>query len=181
MTPLLAHLTFANPTLVFDAEGLFFVGIAAGIGCYRFSRRPRTSGNRALVVGLGAVTVACLLVASSLPFFVGQTIHRPSSSAQVVFVTPQAGDTLHATDGSIAVELRLDGGSIVPGSSLHLVPNEGHIHLYLDSALVQMIGGLHANVSAGPGTHTLRAEFVALDHGPFRPPVMAEVTFQVAG
>jgi hypothetical protein len=29
------------------------------------------------------------------------------------------------------------------------------------------------------GTHTLRAEFVALDHGPFRPPVIAEVTFAV--
>ena len=58
----------------------------------------------------------------------------------------------------------------MPGSSLHLVPNEGHIHLYLDGTLVQMIGGLHAIVTASPGTHTLRAEFVALDHGPFRPP-----------
>jgi hypothetical protein len=181
LASLLAHLTFANPTLVFVAEGLFFVGIAAGIGCYRISRRPRTSGNRASIVGLGVVTVGCLLVASSLPFFVGQTIHRPSSTAQIAFVTPRAGETLHGTAGSIQVELKLDGGTIVPGSSLHLVPNEGHVHLYLDGALVQMIGGLHADVAASPGTHTLRAEFVALDHGPFRPPVMAEVTFQVAG
>ena len=179
MTSILAHLTFANPTLVFVAEGLFFVGIAAGIGCYRLSRRPRTSGNRAFIVGLGAVTVACLLVASSLPFFVGQTLHRPSSSAQIAFVTPRAGETLRETGGSVQVELRLDGGTIVPGSTLHLVPNEGHVHLYLDGTLVQMIGGLHASVAASPGTHTLRAEFVALDHGPFRPPVTAEVTFQV--
>ena len=62
MTPLLAHLTFARPGLVFVAEGLFFVGIAAGIGCYRFSRRrPRTGRSRTLTVGLGVLTAACLL------------------------------------------------------------------------------------------------------------------------
>lgn len=178
---MLAHLTFARPGLVFLAEGLFFVGIAAGIGCYRFGRRPRTGSNRTVAVGLGVLTAACLLVASALPFFFGESISRPSSSAQISFVSPRTGESIQGAPGSVQVELKLDGGTIVPGSSLHLVPNEGHVHLYLDGTLVQMIGGLHAIVAASPGTHTLRAEFVALDHGPFRPPVVAEVSFQVIG
>ena len=43
--------------------------------------------------------------------------------------------------------------------------------------------GSHPSVpgrlSVSPGRHTLRAEFVASDHGPFRPPVLTEVTFEV--
>jgi hypothetical protein len=35
----------------------------------------------------------------------------------------------------VRVELRLEGGKIVPISSLRLVANEGHIHLYLDGSL----------------------------------------------
>jgi hypothetical protein len=176
---MLAHLTFARPGLVFVAEGLFFVGVAAGIGCYRFSRRRRTGRNRTVMVGLGVMTAGCLMVASALPFFFGQAITRPSSSAHISFVSPVQGQTIHGAGTSIEVELKLDGGIIVPGSSLHLVPNEGHIHLYLDGTLVQMIGGLHASLSASPGSHTLRADFVALDHGPFKPPVTTQVTFQV--
>ena len=72
---------------------------------------------------------------------------------------------------TVSVELRLDGGTIVPITSLHLVPNEGHIHLYLDDALLSMTG-LDTQIIVLPGTHTLRAEFVAVDHGPFRPPVV---------
>jgi hypothetical protein len=30
-----------------------------------------------------------------------------------------------------------------------------------------------------PGTHVLRVEFVALDHGSFNPPVFAQVAFEV--
>ena len=176
---LIAHLTSANPVLVFVAEGLFFVGVAAGIAGYRLYRRPRTGRTRALIVGLGAITVACLLVASALPFFAGQSIGRPSSSARLAFVSPQPGDTLPGPRASVPVELTLDGGTIVPGSSLHLIPNEGHIHLYLDGGLVQMTTDLSTVVMVPSGTHTLRAEFVALDHGPFRPPVIVEVTFAV--
>ena len=70
------------------------------------------------------------------------------------------------------------GGTVVPTTSLRLVPNEGHIHLYLDGSIVAMTG-LQTSLSVSPGTHTLRAEFVASDHGPFRPPVLVEVTFAV--
>ena len=36
-----------------------------------------------------------------------------------------------------------------------------------------------AQIDVSPGGHTLRTDFVATDHGPFRPPVTASVTFEV--
>jgi len=48
-----------------------------------------------------------------------------------------------------------------------LVPNEGHIHLYLDGSLMSMTTGLDAQIAASPGLHELRAEFVAVDRGRF--------------
>jgi hypothetical protein len=83
------------------------------------------------------------------------------------------------TPASIQVDLRLDGGNVVGFSSLRLVPNEGHIHLYLDGSLVSMTTGLDAQIAATPGQHELRAEFVAVDHGPFAPRVVATATFSV--
>jgi hypothetical protein len=53
------------------------------------------------------------------------------------------------------------------------------IHLYLDGSLVSMTTGLDAEIVAPPGQHELRAEFVAVDHGPFQPRVVRTVTFSV--
>lgn len=68
-----------------------------------------------------------------------------------------------------------------PFTSLRLLPDAGHIHLYLDRSLVSMTTGLDAQIAASPGQHELRAEFVAVDHGPFQPRVVATVTFSVRG
>jgi len=71
------------------------------------------------------------------------------------------------------------GGTITPVTSFHLLPNKGHVHLYLDGSLESMTGRLDTRIPAPPGTHTLRVEFVAMDHQPFHPRVTAEVTFEV--
>jgi len=77
------------------------------------------------------------------------------------------------------VRFRLIGGKIVSFTSTRLVPNEGHIHLFLDGALVSMSHSLAKDLQVTPGVHRLQAEFVALDHGPFNPRVQAFVEFQV--
>lgn len=68
----------------------------------------------------------------------------------------------------------------MPLTSIHLVANEGHIHLYVDCDFVSMTG-LVSSITIPPGEHTLRAEFVAIDHGPFHPRVLASVQFLVRG
>jgi hypothetical protein len=176
----LAHLTFASPALVFTAEGLFLVGIAAAIGSYYVTRRPMSRAPRALRYGLAALSALCFLTASALPFLVGpDAIRRPSSTARLAFVEPRPGEVFTGAPATIGVELRLDGGTIVATSSTSVVANEGHIHLFLDGRLVQMTGGLSTDIVVSPGAHTLRAEFVAADHGPFRPDVTTDVTFRV--
>jgi hypothetical protein len=78
------------------------------------------------------------------------------------------------------VRLRLVGGRIVPFTSTRLAPNRGHVHLFLDGALVSMSLTLVKTLDVEPGRHVLLAEFVAADHGPFDLRVRTSVTFQVA-
>ena len=64
-------------------------------------------------------------------------------------------------------------------TSAHLVPDRGHVHLFLDGNLLTMLYGTSTTTYAYPGAHRLSAEFVAVDHGPFEPPVRAAVAFRV--
>ena len=177
---MLAHLTFASPALVFTAEGLFLTGTGAAIGCYYVTRRPPARGARAARYGLAALCGLCLVTASILPFLAGpDAIRRPSSTARLSFLEPTPNQVFTGTPATVDVELQLDGGTIVAGSSTTVVANEGHIHLFLDGKLVQMTGSLSTDLVAPPGTHTVRAEFVAADHGPFHPDVTTDVTFRV--
>jgi hypothetical protein len=179
---LLAHAGIPGPA-PFIAMGLFFVGMGAGYGAWWFHAHPRASFPRAPAITLGVVAGACFVVGTIFPLLLGArpSLGRPSTTGQLEIVSPAQGEVFRGDPASIPVELRLEGAKIVPFSSLHLVPNEGHIHLYLDGSLVSMTTGLTAQVSASPGQHELRAEFVAVDHGPFDPRVVETVTFSVYG
>ena len=129
----------------------------------------------------GGVAVACLVLAVVLPPIISPEISsaRPSSDARVAFVSPRPGQVFHGDPAEVPVSLRLTGGRIVSFTSNKLVPNEGHIHLYLDGALILMSYKLQGRVGILPGSHSLRAEYVAVDHAPFNPPVLARVRFRV--
>jgi hypothetical protein len=135
---------------------------------------------RAGAIGIGAVAVVCLVLGTLLPLLLGArpSLTRPSTTARLTFLSPSPGAVLPGDAGPIHVVLRLDGGRVVPSTSLRLVPNEGHIHLWLDS-LVAMATGLDAEITVQPGAHRLVAEFVAVDHGPFDPRVLTTVDFSV--
>jgi len=80
----------------------------------------------------------------------------------------------------LEVVMRLTGGTIVQTTTTNIQPNTGHIHLSVDGRLVSMTYGVLQPLdlsSLKPGTHTLTAQFVAADHGPFDPPVVATATF----
>ena len=162
------------------AVGLFFTGMGAAAGSFWFSHHESRAVRRAAGIGLGVVAVGCFGVATAFPFLIHlhPQLFRPASSARLEIVSPAANQEFRGDPATIPIQLRLDGGTIVPFSSTRLVPNEGHIHVYLDGRLVSMTG-LEEAIDASPGTHTLRAEFVAADHGPFSPRVTATVTFEV--
>jgi hypothetical protein len=175
---LITHAAFPAP-VVFTSEGLFFAGIGAAIAAYWVAHHREGTAGRVAVVGLGLAAVGCLGVATVLPFIIGPgSLSRPSSTGRLVIESPRPGDIFQGDPATVAVSLGLSDATIVPVTTIHVVPNQGHIHLYLDGSIVAMTG-LKTSLPVSPGTHTLRAEFVASDHGPFRPPVTAEVTFEV--
>ena len=105
---------------------------------------------------------------------------RPATKARLAIVTPESGAVVPAPGGSVHVRMRVAGGRLVPESVLRNRPDEGHVHVYLDGRLAAMVSTLDATLlNVAPGRHVVTAEFVAADHGPFRPPVTASVTFDV--
>lgn len=106
---------------------------------------------------------------------------RPASTATINLTRPTAGQVVNGNE--LEVVMTLPGGTIIDTSSTTLTPDTGHIHLSLDGKLVSMTYGLVQVLdlrSLTPGVHTLEAEFVAADHGPFDPRVIATVTFTKA-
>ncbi len=131
----------------------------------------------AVVLGAAACSKGSASTGGS-PSSSGAPSPRPSSTAQLTLLSPTNGEVIHGT--SVSVKVKLIDATIVPATSAHVVPNEGHLHVYLDNQLAAMnfqLDGAIPNVS--PGAHILRVEFVASDHAPFDPRVIVQVTFQV--
>jgi hypothetical protein len=181
-------------TLLFLADGArtpvdqgvaTFLFLGAAIFAFVGLQRLRGRSFRHLPRGAGWVSVALAASALVLAVVLSPVIRpnasptRPSSSARLRFLSPQPGESFRGKPASVPVRLELVGGRIVPFTSTRLESNEGHIHLFLDGALVSMTLVLTRSLDVEPGRHVLQAEFVAADHGPFDPPVRTSVAFQV--
>jgi hypothetical protein len=103
---------------------------------------------------------------------------RPSSPAVLTFVSPTANEVVTGT--TLHVALTLQNATIVPATTTNISPTTGHIHLYVDNALVSMNYQLTQELPVHPGTYVMYAEFVAADHAPFDPRVKTpEIIFTV--
>jgi hypothetical protein len=103
---------------------------------------------------------------------------RPSTDATLAILSPKNGATIQGS--SVPLRLSLKGGTIAATASTELVPDEGHLHVVLDDRLISMTSDLDSVIDdVAPGTHLLKVEFVANDHAPFDPRVIAAVSFEV--
>jgi hypothetical protein len=103
---------------------------------------------------------------------------RPASPAKLKIVNPKDGQLVRGT--TVEMKVSLADAKIVPATSANIVPDEGHLHVILDDQLISMTGDttqLLSNLT--PGQHLLKVEFVASDHAPFDPRVIAAVAFEV--
>jgi hypothetical protein len=164
-------------TFLFLAAFLFGLIAVQRLRDRGFHVLPKAAGW--LAAGLAA---ASLVLAVVLPPVLRPVVAagRPSSTARLRIVSPAPGATFRGDPARVPVRLSLAGARIVPFTSTKLRPDEGHLHLYLDGALVSMSYALDKQLEVMPGTHQLEAEFVAVDHGPFNPRVRAFVEFRVA-
>jgi hypothetical protein len=102
---------------------------------------------------------------------------RPSSPAKVKILEPRNGEVIRGSN--LTIKVRLTGALIVPATTTHIVPTQGHLHVFLDDRIVAMNFSTIGQVpNVTPGVHVLRVEFVASDHLPFDPRVFTAVTFQ---
>ena len=103
---------------------------------------------------------------------------RPSSTAKLAIVLPKVGEVVHGS--SVDLRVKLQDAKLVPATTTHIVPDEGHLHVILDDMLISMTQGLEQTIpDVAPGEHRIMVEFVASDHAPFDPRVVSVVVFEV--
>ena len=103
---------------------------------------------------------------------------RRTSPAQVTILSPTNGQVIHGS--TVKISVKLVGAKIVPATTTHIVPTEGHLHVYLDNQIAGMNFKLTDEIGdVTPGMHVLRVEFVASDHLPWEPRIFSQVTFEV--
>jgi hypothetical protein len=153
------------------------------VGVLRLQGRAFPRVSRPMAWGASGLSAACVVLAVVLPPIIrpDRSATRPSSDARIAFVSPANGAIYRGDPATVPIRLTLAGGRIVARTSTKLTRDEGHIHLYLDGALVSMTYTLQARLQVVPGAHRLTAEFVALDHAPFAPRVLAAASFIVQG
>ncbi|MGH2594353.1 MAG: hypothetical protein ACRDH7_00090 [Actinomycetota bacterium] len=104
--------------------------------------------------------------------------NRPASPAKLSIVSPRNGQVVHGT--TVELKVILKDAKIVPATTADIVPDEGHLHVILDDRLISMTGDTQQLIGdLTPGQHLLKVEFVASDHAPFDPRVIAAVAFEV--
>ncbi|HEY7666991.1 MAG TPA: hypothetical protein VIE12_02585 [Actinomycetota bacterium] len=147
--------------------------------------RGRTERRRfgALAVAVALLLVACGGGGGSGPTDPGTPTAsgpRPASTAQLAIVSPTDGEVIEGS--TVALKVDLEGAEIVPATTTNIVPDEGHLHVILDDQLISMTGDLEQTIpDVAPGQHLLKVEFVASDHIPFDPRVIAAVSFETTG
>jgi Family of unknown function (DUF6130) len=103
---------------------------------------------------------------------------RPASPAKLSILSPTNGQVVRGS--TVEMKVSLKDAKIVPATSTDMVPDEGHLHVILDDQLISMTGDTTQLLATlTPGQHLLKVEFVASDHAPFDPRVIAVVAFEV--
>jgi len=127
---------------------------------------------------LAAALLGCVLALGVACGDGGPSAARPRSPATVEILEPEASAVV--TGAEFTVRIRLQGGRIVQETSRDLTPTEGHVHVSVDGNILSQTYGLTQELEMPEaGRHLLQVEFVAKDHGPFDPRVIASVPFEV--
>ena len=103
---------------------------------------------------------------------------RIESTAEVRIAAPKSGATVPAAGTEL--EVALSGAQLTGATTQDISPDEGHLHVTVDGALISMTAGLRQTLpDLEPGRHVIRVEFVAADHLPFDPRVVTQAVVEV--
>ncbi len=137
----------------------------------------RTTGTVKLKTALCVGLLTTLLTACSGAGDDTTRAKRLASTAKMSIIEPTQGAQI--TGNKMRVTISLEGGKIIPQATKDIKPDEGHMHLSLDGNLATMTYGLDQEIEVTPGRHILQAEYVAGDHAPFNPRIIAARQIEV--
>jgi hypothetical protein len=142
--------------------------------------RDLRSGGVAAVIAVTAFVAAACGGGGTAPSSstITTPAARPSSTAKLTIISPKTGSVVHGS--TVDLRIGLEGARIVKQTSTTLTPDEGHVHVLLDGQLISMNYSLNDTIpDLTAGQHLLQVEFVATDHAPFDPRVIAVTSFEV--
>jgi hypothetical protein len=107
------------------------------------------------------------------------TATRPATPARLEILAPRQGAVVGPNP---TLRLNLSGARLATTavSGANVPADEGFVHVYVDDKLVSVLYSLTQKLpTLDPGPHTVRVDFVALDHAPFANQVTDSTRFSV--
>ena len=180
-SPAYAHLGHCT-----NAEAASTIGVSLALAVLLFRPWKKVSTMSAKITRLALPAVLAIAVTAtgcggSKPSSSSSTKH-PASPVRIQITQPTPNQT---TGPDVTLVVNLIGGKVVPATQTTVKGNniptdQGHIHVSLDGTLVNMAYSTTQDLHGlKPGSHTLTAEFVAVDHLPFANRPTAAVLFTV--
>lgn len=161
--------SYTSPlAIVLGVAGLVAL-IAGGIVS---SKGMRRTGLAVFIAGVLVLSLA------GADFAFDSGMSQIASPTQVEIVSPKSGTTV-ATP--VEFEIKLTDGTLVPLTQTVGTPTEGHLHIYVDSQLVDMAVSDRPTLDIPDGKHIVQVEFTGADHKSFNPPITSTSEFTVGG
>ena len=169
-----------------NAEAASTIGVSglAAVLLFRPWKKVSTMSAKITRLALPAVlAVAVTLTGCGGSTSTTSTAAHPSSPTRLQIVQPTPNQV---TGRDVTLVVNVIGGTVVPAAQTKVVGNvpttQGHIHVSLDGTLVNMAYSTTQVLDPNrltPGQHTVTAEFVAIDHAPFKNRPTAAVIWTV--
>jgi hypothetical protein len=162
-----------------NAEAASTIGVSGVLAVLLFRpwRKVATVSARVTRIALPlvlAVAVTATGCGGGKPNSASST-NRPATDARIQIAQPTPNQV---TAPDVTLVINLIGAKVVQPAKGKPRPDEGHIHVSLDGQLVSMAYTTTQDLhGVKPGSHTIQAEFVAIDHLPFKNRPLAFVQF----
>ncbi|MBV8235831.1 MAG: hypothetical protein JO075_09035 [Acidimicrobiia bacterium] len=180
-SPAYAHLGHCT-----NAEAASTIAVSGLLAVVLFRPWKKVSTLSAKITRLALPAVLAIAVTAtgcggSKPSTPATGVIHPPSPVRIQITQPTPNQV---TGPDVTLVVNLVGGMVVPAVQTTVTGNvptdRGHIHVSLDGALVNMAFSTTQDLHGlKPGPHTLTAEFVAVDHLPFKNRPSAAVLFTV--
>jgi hypothetical protein len=133
-------------------------------------------GAATLVV---ATAVVLLTACSSTSSSSASSATRPATPARLEILAPASGAVVGPQP---TLRIKLSGARLATAavSATGVPTDQGFVHVYVDDQLVSVLYSLTQKLPPlDAGAHTVRVEFVAVDHTPFANKVLDSTRFSV--